>query len=45
VVVDHFRACVVVAVLCGIAYRIAHVFETTLIDEIDDELELVEASK
>src|SRR3712207_8966756 len=42
-VVDHLWAGGVVAVLGGIADRVAHVLQPTFVDEIDDQLELVQA--
>src|SRR5581483_11078728 len=40
---DNARAAGVVAVLGGITHRVAHVIEATAIDEINDQLQLVEA--
>ena len=37
------RPGVVVAVLGGVADRVAHVLEAALVDEIDDQLQLVQA--
>src|SRR5437879_583800 len=41
--VDDPRADGVVAVLGGVAHRVAHVAEAALVDEVDDELHLVHA--
>ena len=43
VVVDDLRPGVVVAVLGGVADRVAHVRQAALVDEVDDQLELVQA--